>query len=49
MTLPFECHDPAWSDQRVQGQLDQLSEAVVTEVGNLNEAIRVAELPPVGA
>ena len=34
--------------QRVQAQLDQLSEAVVTEVGNLNEAIRNAGLPAVG-
>jgi len=34
--------------QRVQAQLDQLSEAVVTEVGNLNEAIRAARLPAVG-
>ncbi|HEV7665376.1 MAG TPA: glycosyl hydrolase [Chloroflexota bacterium] len=33
---------------RVQAQLDQLSETVVTEVGNLNEAIRKADLPPVG-
>jgi hypothetical protein len=34
--------------QRVQAQLDLLSEAVVTEVGNLNEAIRAANLPVVG-
>src|SRR5207302_10758860 len=34
--------------QRVQAQLDQLAEAVVTEVGNLNEAIRNANLPAVG-
>jgi photosystem II stability/assembly factor-like uncharacterized protein len=34
--------------QRVQAQLDQLNEAVVTEVGNLNEAIRAAGLPAVG-
>ena len=34
---------------RVQAQLDQLSETVVTEVGNLNEAIRKSELGAVGA
>jgi hypothetical protein len=34
--------------RRVQAQLDQLSETTVTEVGNLNEAIRKAELPAVG-
>jgi len=34
--------------QRVQAQLDLLSEAVVTAVGNLNEAIRAANLPAVG-
>jgi hypothetical protein len=34
--------------RRVQAQLDQLSETVVTEVGNLNEAIRNANLPTVG-
>jgi hypothetical protein len=34
---------------RVQAQLDQLAEAVVTEVGNLNERIRTANIPPVGA
>ena len=33
---------------RVQAQLDQLSETLVTEVGNLNDAIRKAELPAVG-
>jgi photosystem II stability/assembly factor-like uncharacterized protein len=33
---------------RVQAQLDQLSETIVTEVGNLNEAIRKANLPAVG-
>ena len=35
--------------QRLQAQLDQLSEAVVTEVGNLNEAIRRSEVGAVGA
>jgi len=35
--------------RRVQAQLDQLAEAVVTEVGNLNESIRKANLPAVGA
>ena len=35
--------------KRVQAQLDQLAEAVVTEVGNLNETIRNANLPAVGA
>ena len=35
--------------KRVQAQLDQLSETVVTEVGNLNEAIRSSNLPAVGA
>jgi hypothetical protein len=34
--------------RRVQAQLDQLSETIVTEVGNLNEAIRKADLPAVG-
>jgi photosystem II stability/assembly factor-like uncharacterized protein len=34
---------------RVQAQLDQLAEAVVTEVANLNESIRQANLPAVGA
>jgi hypothetical protein len=34
---------------RVQAQLDQLAEAVVTEIGNLNESIRKANLPVVGA
>ena len=34
---------------RLQAQLDLLSEAIVTEVGNLNEAIRRSELGPVGA
>jgi hypothetical protein len=33
---------------RVQAQLDQLSETIVTEVGNLNDAIRKADLPAVG-
>jgi hypothetical protein len=33
---------------RVQAQLDQLSETLVTEVGNLNETIRNANLPAVG-
>jgi photosystem II stability/assembly factor-like uncharacterized protein len=35
--------------QRVQAQRDQLAETVVTEVGNLNQAIRTANLPPVAA
>jgi hypothetical protein len=35
--------------KRVQAQLDQLAEAIVTEVGNLNETIRQANLPAVGA
>jgi hypothetical protein len=35
--------------KRVRAQLDQLSETVVTEVGNLNEAIRSANLPAVSA
>jgi photosystem II stability/assembly factor-like uncharacterized protein len=34
--------------KRVQAQLDQLSETVVTEIGNLNDAIRTADLPAVG-
>ena len=34
--------------KRVQAQLDQLSETVVTEVGNLNDAIRSANVPAVG-
>jgi photosystem II stability/assembly factor-like uncharacterized protein len=34
---------------RLQAQLDQLSETVVTEVANLNEAIRRSELGAVGA
>ncbi len=33
---------------RLQAQLDQLSETVVTEVANLNEAIRRSELGAVG-
>ena len=33
---------------RVQTQLDQLAEAVATEVAFLNQAIRNANLPPVG-
>jgi len=35
--------------KRVQAQLDQLAETVVTEVGDLNETIRNANLPAVGA
>ncbi len=35
--------------KRVQAQLDQLAETVVTEVGDLNETIRTANLPAVGA
>jgi hypothetical protein len=34
--------------KRVQAQLDPLSETVVTEVGNLNDAIRSANVPAVG-
>ncbi|MGI9146363.1 MAG: WD40/YVTN/BNR-like repeat-containing protein [Chloroflexota bacterium] len=50
-TAPTQSQSAVFGDlsQRVQAQLDQLSEAVVTEVGNLNEAIRAANLPPVGA
>jgi len=47
---PTAGHKAVFSElsQRVQAQLDQLSEAVVTEVGNLNEAIRATGLPAVG-
>ena len=48
---PTAAHQAVFGElsQRVQAQLDLLSEAVVTEVGNLNEAIRAANLPAVGA
>jgi len=49
-TAPTASQKAVFGDlsQRVQAQLDQLSEAIVTEVGNLNEAIRNANLPTVG-
>jgi hypothetical protein len=34
--------------RRIQVQLDQLAESMVTEVGTLNEEIHKAKLPPVG-
>jgi hypothetical protein len=47
---PTASHTAVFNDlsQRVQAQLDQLSETVVTEVGNLNESIRAAGLAAVG-